>query len=75
MLRGEGIRHAAAVDAVVLETDGSFSVMRSVDWSKASTLQEFDLPATDDDKRGNDRLRHLFQPWHDAPQAVQTTAR
>ncbi len=48
VLRGKGIPHAAAVDAVVLETDGSFSVMQSVDWSKASTLEEFDPPATNE---------------------------
>ncbi|MDF3808704.1 MULTISPECIES: YetF domain-containing protein [Rhodopseudomonas] len=48
VLRGKGISHAGEVDAVVLETDGSFSVMRSVDWNKASTLQGVDLAAVDE---------------------------
>lgn len=40
VLRGKGIAHAADVGAVVLETDGSFSVLQSVDWNQASTLRD-----------------------------------
>ncbi|WP_022724185.1 DUF421 domain-containing protein [Rhodopseudomonas sp. B29] len=45
VLRSRGIAEIANVDAVVLETDGSFGVVESVDWSNPSTLKGIDLSA------------------------------
>ncbi len=40
VLRSQGISAIEDVSALVLETDGSFSVMRSVDWDRADVLSE-----------------------------------
>ena len=38
VLRSQGVSSIEDVDALVLETDGSFSVKRSVEWSRADVL-------------------------------------
>jgi uncharacterized membrane protein YcaP (DUF421 family) len=40
VLRSRGVADVSKVDAVVLETDGSFSVLCDVDWSHASAMQD-----------------------------------
>ncbi|MGP9812056.1 DUF421 domain-containing protein [Rhodopseudomonas sp. NSM] len=45
VLRSRGIAKIADVDAVVLETDGSFSVVQSVDWTNPATLKGLHLEA------------------------------
>jgi uncharacterized membrane protein YcaP (DUF421 family) len=40
VLRSQGISAIADVGALVLETDGSFSVMRTVDWNRADVLSD-----------------------------------
>ena len=45
VLRSKGISDPSTVAALVLETDGSFSVMETVDWSNPRTLRDIDLPA------------------------------
>ena len=40
VLRSQGVSAVEDVDALVLETDGSFSVMRSVDWNRAEVLSD-----------------------------------
>ena len=40
VLRSRGVSDVGDVDAVVLETDGSFSVLSEVDWSRADALED-----------------------------------
>lgn len=40
VLRSQGVSDVDSVDALVLETDGSCSVLRTVDWSRASALDD-----------------------------------
>ncbi|MFZ5739532.1 MAG: DUF421 domain-containing protein [Pseudomonadota bacterium] len=44
VVRSSGLDSLADVDAVVLETDGSFSVVRSVNWSRAGALASIPRP-------------------------------
>lgn len=39
ILRSEGISNMADIGAIVLETNGTFSVLTEIDYSKGSTLQ------------------------------------
>lgn len=45
VVRSSGTTSLAEVDAVVLETDGSFSVVRSVNWSQAGAFAGIARPA------------------------------
>jgi uncharacterized membrane protein YcaP (DUF421 family) len=40
VLRSQGVSAVEDVGALVLETDGTFSVMRSVDWNRAEVLSD-----------------------------------